>query len=112
MNLQNLTLISLKQSYPEITLREVSSLTGLDQTRVHRIFKGHEMKLTEYQIFNNLIEKKSSNKSTTRLHALIDEALECLDEQILNNFFMTIERKILSTKIKNNTKEESLCLMA
>lgn len=116
MNLQKMTLINLKQAYPEITLREVASLTGIDLTRVFRIFnKGHEMKLTEYQVLNNLIDQKSSSKSVVRIQRLINESVDVLNQNTIDDIFLLIERKIQTAKMKSNhlyQEENALCLMA
>lgn len=114
MNLQKLTLNYLKQAYPGITLREIATQTGLEQTRVFRIFKGHEMKLSEYQALNTFIEKKGRKNSVLRIHHLIDESLEILEEKTLEDIFLLIERKVQTAKIKSIHfyQEQSLCLTA
>lgn len=115
MNLQKLTLSYLRQTYPGITLREIAEQTGLEQTRVFRIFKGHEMKLSEYQILNSFIENKGCKKSALKFHRLINESLEILEEKTLDEIFLLIERKIQTAKIKTmhlQQEGETLCLTA
>lgn len=120
MNLQTLTLTYVRQAYPGITLREIATQTGLELTRIFRIFKGHEMKLSEYQILNTFIEKKGRKTSVIKLQRLLDESLEVLDDKTINEIFLVLERKIQTAKIKSNhyylesqeTQKEQLCLMA
>lgn len=117
MNLQKLTLNYVRQAYPGITLREIATQTGLDQTRVFRIFKGHEMKLSEYQVLNTFIEMKGRKNSVLKLQHLIDESLEILGDQTLDEIFRLIDRKIQTAKIKSNhfyleSHKEQLCLTA
>ena len=57
MNLQKNILITYKNLFPNETLKETSSKTGIQQTRVFRIFNGSEMKLSEFEIFEEIISK-------------------------------------------------------
>ena len=44
-----------KQAYHHPTLQRAAELTGINVTRVHRIFKGAPMKLSEWECFSQAI---------------------------------------------------------
>lgn len=60
MQLQNAVLKKYQELYPDQTLREISKKTGIQQTRVFRILNGHEMRISEYEKFRNIIVANSS----------------------------------------------------
>lgn len=47
-----------RRLFPDETLKEVSHKTGIQATRVFRIFNGHEMRVSEYEIFERLIDRQ------------------------------------------------------
>jgi len=59
MSLQKIVLEQFVKTYHQPTLREISSLTGIQITRVFRLMNGMTMKLDEYEIFRNLLDKNS-----------------------------------------------------
>jgi hypothetical protein len=63
MKLQQKIIKQYKQKYPHHTLQKISNLTGIQLTRVFRIFHGRPMKLTEYEAFCSVIENQE--KPTT-----------------------------------------------
>lgn len=52
---QQIIMKQYKKNYPNQTLRQMSEQTGIQFTRLHRIFQGHEMKISEYEVFQKLI---------------------------------------------------------
>ncbi|MBT3979840.1 MAG: hypothetical protein HOE90_00725 [Bacteriovoracaceae bacterium] len=64
MNLQEKTIFDFRQVYPDLTLKEVSSITGLQVTRVFRLFRGAEMKLREYEALSEATTKKGENQNS------------------------------------------------
>lgn len=92
MNLQKETINHFMRHFNFPTLREVTKITGINTSRVYRILKGGEMKLTEFQTFCNKANRPffpkthskelslSSVLSTSALadiEALIEEKLKC-----------------------------------
>lgn len=55
MNLQSRILREYRELHPRHTLRETSQLTGIQLTRVFRLFNGHAMKLEEYERFHRAV---------------------------------------------------------
>lgn len=54
MSLQNLILKEFKENHPEATFRQISEMTGIQITRVFRIFNGSKMKINEWEAFQKL----------------------------------------------------------
>jgi signal recognition particle GTPase len=72
MNMQKNVIKRFKSKYPDLTLKETSSLTGIQMTRIFRIFNGHEMKVSEYEKFQEVIHQseevyEASNEFLTEL---------------------------------------------
>jgi len=58
---QNNILKDFKTKFPNHSLRKISSLTGINASRLFRVFNGHEMKVSELEKFQAvLIESKDS----------------------------------------------------
>ena len=53
--LQNATIQAYKAVFPDDKLKNISERTSIQITRVFRILNGSEMKLTEYEAFQNAI---------------------------------------------------------
>lgn len=56
--MQKEVLTQFNSLYPKITLKEVSQKTGIQVTRIFRIFNGAEMKVSELEAFQKLIYEK------------------------------------------------------
>jgi len=61
------------------TFKEIASDTGIQVTRVFRLFNGSTMKLSEYQIFNRKVKEKIENgflksKIIVYLHSFLSNA--------------------------------------
>ncbi|MBL6990297.1 MAG: hypothetical protein ISR65_10985 [Bacteriovoracaceae bacterium] len=59
--------------YP--TFKTIAQDTGIQVTRIFRLVKGSEMKLSEYIVFQKLIKQKQRQHTM-----LIDFAQQCLDK--------------------------------
>lgn len=96
MKLQEHILKRYKSLYPEHTLKEISQKTGLQITRVFRILNGSEMKVTEFEAFQNALEERSYNS----LHFITTakKCLQFLSEETLQNLN---NEMILKLSIKN-----------
>jgi hypothetical protein len=97
MSLQQTTVQRYRQIFPQDTLREVSARTGIQITRVFRLFSGKPMKVGELEAFQSVITKKiASNPGSARFSSLVDEALALLTDDELSKLNHYIERKISS----------------
>lgn len=54
-NLQETIIKRYHATYPSDTLKEISQKTGIQVTRVFRLFNGSEMKISEYEIFESVL---------------------------------------------------------
>ncbi|MEX0798835.1 MAG: hypothetical protein WEB87_02765 [Bacteriovoracaceae bacterium] len=67
MNYQNSIINKYKKAFPGRTLKVISQETGIQMTRVFRLFNGAEMKLKEYEAFEASLRKGSLSDSTFSL---------------------------------------------
>lgn len=96
MCLQNQILRLYKDNYPKSTLQSISEQTGIQITRVFRIFNGSEMKISEYEIFNSILKRSKHNRE------LIKVAEECLEK-------LSIDRnQFILSQLKHALKIENL----
>ena len=65
MRRQEVILNEFRRIFSCPTFREISKKTGIQQTRVFRLFNGTTMNVSEYEIFNSLINKLMLTHSRT-----------------------------------------------
>ena len=90
MSYQKSILKKYKATYPKKTLKEISEETGIQMTRVFRIFNGAEMKINEFESFEKSIRKNSTNESRVRLIEKVQLALNTMAERELSYFEIEI----------------------
>lgn len=94
MSLQQRTIQRYRQLFPQDTLRETSSRTNIQITRVFRLLNGKTMKVGELEAFEDVINQHLKNKlGTNKLHTILDEAMFLLSSEELNQVVQYIERK-------------------
>lgn len=99
MTLQNKTLQRYRQFFPEETLREISGRTGIQITRVFRLFNGKTMKVGELEAFEKAVSDKiAESPSYHRLSTAMDEASSLLTNDELGKLADYIERKITNKR--------------
>ncbi len=87
------------------TFKEISKDTGIQVTRVFRLFNGNIMKLSEYQVFNSRVKEKMGLTG-----GLEDVAFECsmkLSPESIKDLEVYLKRKIALwtlTQIEKQTK--------
>lgn len=95
MTLQKKTLSRYRQYFPNETLRETSARTGIQITRVFRLFSGKNMKVGELEAFESAINIKiAENPSMARLSEAVDEAGAILTNEELAKVTDYIQRKV------------------
>ena len=100
MSLQNNIIAKYRQLYPNDTLREISARTGIQITRVFRLFSGKAMKVGELEAFQSAIDKKlGENPESHRLQRILDEAMYILTSSELSKINSYIERKVLNKNV-------------
>lgn len=99
MSLQNKTIERYRLFFPRETLREVSSRTGIQITRVFRLFNGKPMKLGEFESFENAISAKlAENPNFARLSYVLEESASLLTNEELGKLADYVERKVANKK--------------
>ncbi len=98
------------------SLKYVAQETGIQLTRIHRLMNSHEMRISEFSIFKDLVEKKShlptltiNVASKSSLAELAQELEDFLDEEEKIDFASLLEREIKKQRIKK-TKSNSVLL--
>lgn len=95
MTLQKKTLSRYRQYFPNETLRETSARTGIQITRVFRLFNGKTMKVGELEAFENAVHMKiAENPAMARLDEVIEEAGAVLTNEELAKVTDYIQRKV------------------
>lgn len=95
MTLQKKTLARYRQYYPHDTLREISARTGIQITRVFRLFNGKTMKVAELEAFDRVInEKLEASPEIHNFNAIMEKASIFLTNEELAKLVSQIERKI------------------
>jgi hypothetical protein len=99
MTLQNKTIQRYRLFFPQETLREVSARTGIQITRVFRLFNGKTMKVGELEAFEKAItEKIAEHPQFSRLNHVVEEASSFLTNEELGKLADYIERRVSSKK--------------
>lgn len=87
------------------TLRKISVDTGIQLSRVFRLFNGSVMKLSEYQIFQHKVKEKMGLTDT-----LEEMAFDCslkLSPEAIKEIEIYLKRKMEIWKIKNASTQKS-----
>lgn len=99
MELQKKILQDYKTLYQDESLRETAFKTGIQLTRVFRLFNGSAMKLGEYEVFHKLIEQVDLERP--ELISLIKECEVKLSDQALFEVENLMKRKLALWKLLN-----------
>lgn len=83
-------------------LKKIADDTNIQLTRVHRLLKGHEMKLNEYLKFKEIISHMNQNMED-KIIDQVKVATEWLDSKTLESFMWDLEKKIKMRKMFNQT---------
>ena len=95
MNLQKKTLARYRQFFPQDTLRETSARTGIQITRIFRLFNGKNMKVAELEAFENAVEMKlAENPSFARLTRALEDASAIMTNSELAKIADYVERRV------------------
>ena len=97
MNMQRKILQRYRQLFPNDTLREVSARTGIQITRIFRLFNGKCMKVEELEAFENAVQEKlKENPNFLRLSETLEKASIVLTNDELGKLLEIVERRILA----------------
>jgi hypothetical protein len=99
LTLQNKTIQRYRLFFPQETLREVSARTGIQITRVFRLFNGKTMKVGELEAFEKAInEKIAEHPQFSRLNHVVEEASSFLTNEELGKIADYVERRVGNKK--------------
>jgi len=87
------------------TLKKISVDTGIQLTRVFRLFNGSTMKLSEFQIFQQKVKEKMGLTDT--LEAIAFECSMKLNPQAIKEIEIYLNRKMALWNLKQVTTEKS-----
>lgn len=110
MELQKKILQDYKTLYPNESLRETSSRTAIQLTRVFRLFNGSAMKLAEYEAFHRLIEQVDLERP--ELISLIKECEVKLSDKALFEVEALMKRKLSLWKLLNTQQYQDIAKAA
>jgi hypothetical protein len=79
------------------TLKKISEDTGIQLTRVFRLFNGSTMKLCEYQVFNKKVKEKMG--LTNGLEEIAFECSMRLSPTAIKDLELFLKRKIETWKL-------------
>ncbi len=88
-------LSTFKQEFGNLSYREIANLTGIQMTRVFRIFNQQEMKVSEYEKFKDLLLQKKTG--IARLRELLDQHALFLRPCFVGKLEKYMEREIKIT---------------
>jgi hypothetical protein len=95
MSLQNRILKEYRTLYPHHPLRETARLTGIQLTRVFRLFNGAPMKLEEYERFHQVVHGEHANSLMDGPFRRVTESLaRTFDRQDLSKITAFLERQL------------------
>lgn len=75
MCLQNRILKEYRSNFPRFTLRETSAQTGIQLTRIFRLFNGSAMKLDEYERFHKVVYGDSASSGLNGSFKRVTESI-------------------------------------
>lgn len=105
MSLQTNILKEYRNLFPTETLREISQRSGIQLTRIFRLLNGSSMKLSEYEVFHEIIEKEQMRGENSTPIKVLREKGHLLSNQEIKKIYDFIQRKIQFNELvtKENT---------
>jgi hypothetical protein len=104
MNMQEIVIKRYQELFPREPLRETAAKTGIQITRVFRIFNGSEMKLKEYESFEKIIQ--DTRPQTVNNEAFLKVTRDCLLHLSENKISEYIHDMNMALKIKSLSKKK------
>jgi hypothetical protein len=99
LSTQNKIIDRYRLFFPQETLRQTSLRTGIQITRVFRLFSGKAMKVRELEAFETAINLKlAESPSFARLNRITEEASLLLTNEEIGRIADYMERKIANKK--------------
>ena len=103
MRLQNNVIACYKELFPKDTLKDISTKTGIQVTRIFRILNGHDMKLPEYECFQKACFRNVSDNLFAKLFTYATKCTENLTARQIKDLVFHMEDLIEIHNIKNDS---------
>ena len=100
--MQQTILNAYQKQFPSQTFQNISKQTGIQVTRIFRIFNGSEMKLGEYITFKSIIDQKRG--ADQKFQELFDHALMTLPNESLRELRSSLEKKKRIYQLKERSQ--------
>jgi signal recognition particle GTPase len=115
MNLQKSTIKKFKIRFPNNTYSEIAKITGIQQTRAFRIFNGSEMKLSEYESLNKLMQTDGIvDQFQNTFSKLANKIQVTLPEKKVKKYIIKFQRELHLEFLKGNSSDyrmmEDVCI--
>ena len=81
---QNEILIKAKNQFPKYSLKTWSEKTGIQMTRIFRLFRGNEMMLSEYLAFEKILSEQGIPDHCLSLQTFHTQTKLCMQYLPLN----------------------------
>lgn len=95
---QKQLMLEVKTAYPHLSFHQWSKKTGIQVSRVFRIFHGKEMKISEYNAFHQVLKNNEkhvkSELAKKYLNDLLQKAQYHLPEKIIQELNQNIAYEI------------------
>jgi len=101
---QQILLKRFKRLFPTHSYKEISMLTGIQITRVFRLFNGAEMKISEYRAFENLLSFDRQSLWIKKISKMDFDILSSKDQDEIENY---INRKISWIQFNDRSEKVS-----
>lgn len=103
MKLQQNVLTCYKEKFPDDTLKQISDKTGIQVTRVFRLFNGHEMKLSEYESFQRACLRSNEDNMFSKLFDMTAKSAQSLPLTSIKEIVALMEDTLELFSIKNDS---------
>ena len=94
---QNELIKMFKNRFPDYSLKDIAELTGINKTRLFRILRGQEMKLSEFNKFDSLLHENTLQK-------VVLQCSESLPHNHLEKLHSILERHLDSYLLAHDMK--------
>ena len=98
MKLQHKIITTFKFNYPELTYKQVAEMTGIQKTRVFRIFNGSELKVSELEIIEFWNQKATLSCSLDFLETA-KKCLTNLNHKILSKILIEMQYSLSASEL-------------
>jgi hypothetical protein len=108
MNHQETLLKRFSDNFPNLSFKEMEAITGIQSTRMFRLYNGYEMKLKEYILLEQVMAKKSRTNIDQELLGLTQDLLRTLSLEERRSFHLYLQRELHKKEMKKEDKQIAL----